>query len=76
MPIYNRLRQYLHATQTSQNALARAIGVRPNTIAEIANNRTNSTDWRIWEKILDYFGERSFNAMFYIADECEDKENR
>lgn len=75
MPIYNRLERYLTRTRTSRAALARAIGVRPNTIGDIAANKNHRTDLDIWSAIFDFFGRPSFDSMFYIANEPEDDKN-
>lgn len=68
--IKNNLQQILDNSRTSQRALARAIGTRPNTISDIAGNKLTRYDINIIERICDYFG-IEIEEFFYKADERE-----
>lgn len=71
MPVIkNRLKEILKETKTSERALARAIGVRPNTINDLAKNKTQRPDMEIIAQVMLYFGMTDVSEILYYEDEA------
>ena len=67
MKIKNRLPQLLKDSGTTQSELARAIGVRKNTIGDYVAQRVTRPDLDIVAKICRYFM-ISVDGFFYSDD--------